>query len=108
MPLRFPAFLLISFLILTTGLNAQRIIYSDPDDNDGRMLTAYEILGKMGPNVLIYKNYKDDHFISVYDPEMKQTSKTKLEKIPERLINADFINYPDHAYMIYQYQKKST
>ena len=108
MPSRFYRLFLVLLLFVALDLKAQKIIYSDPDDNDGRMLTAYEIIGRMGSNILIYKNYKEDHFISVYDGEMKQVAKNKLEQIPDRMINADFINYPDHAYMIYQYQKKST
>ncbi len=100
--------LLIVFLVLISfDVNAQKIIYSTPDESDGRQLSAYEIIGKVGQNILIYKNYRDDHFVSVYDQQMKQTAKNKLEAIPERMINADFINYADHSVMIYQYQKKS-
>jgi hypothetical protein len=107
MPARLYKIVFAFLLFIAVDLKAQKIIYSDPDDNDGRLLSAYEIIGKMGQNILIYKNYKEDHYISVYDMGMKQTSKTKLEQIPDRMINADFINYADHAYMIYQYQKKS-
>ncbi|HEX6915149.1 MAG TPA: hypothetical protein VF145_07895, partial [Chitinophagaceae bacterium] len=86
---------------------AQKITYSEPDDNDGRNLSAYEVIGRLGQNILIYKNYKDDHYISVYDQHMKQVGRNKLGQIPERMINADFMNFSDMAIMIYQYQKKS-
>jgi hypothetical protein len=100
--------LLLSLLVLGSfEAQAQKIIYSTPDENDGRQLSAYEIIGKIGQNILIYKNYRDDHFVAVYDQQMKQTAKNKLEEIPERMINADFINYADYSLMIYQYQKKS-
>lgn len=107
MPSKIYRLCLLLLLSFSLDATAQKIIYSQPDDNDGRQLTAYEIVGRMGMNTLIYKNYRDDHYISVYDPEMKQVARNKIEDMPERLINADFINYADHAWMIYQYQKKS-
>jgi hypothetical protein len=94
-------------LVVSFSSQGQKITYSEPDDEDGRQLSQYEILGKVGPNILIYKNYRDDHYISVYDQQMKMTAKEKVGKMPERLINADFITYADYAWMIYQYQKKS-
>lgn len=108
MPVKFHQLIFVFFLLLSMDISAQRILYTDPQDEDGRQLTSYEIIGKVGGNILIYKNYRDDHYIAVYDQQMKLTAKEKLEKMPDKLINSDFINYADHAYMIYQYQKKST
>jgi hypothetical protein len=108
MPMKYLSVLLSFFLVLSLDLSAQKIIYSDPQEEDSRQLSAYEIIGKVGGNILVYKNYRDDHFITVYDQQMKQTAKEKMAKVPERLINSDFINYPDYALMIYQFQKKST
>ncbi len=99
--------LLSLFLLVSFDAQAQKIVYSTPDENDGRQLSAYEIIGKIGPSIHIYKNYRDDHFVAVYDLQMKQTAKNKLENLPERIINADFINYADYSLMLYQYQKKS-
>lgn len=107
MPIKISQLALLFFLLISFSSSAQKITYSDPQDEDGRQLSEYEIVGKMGSNVMIYKRYHDDHYITIYDPQMKLISKDKLEKMPERLINSDFINFPDFAYMIYQYQKKS-
>jgi hypothetical protein len=107
MPVQFRQIVFVFLLLISFDVTAQKITYSNPDDEDGRQLSAYEIIGKVGGNILIYKNYRDDHYVTTYDQQMKQTAKEKLEKMPDRLINSDFINYPDFAYMIYQYQKKS-
>ena len=45
--------------------------------------------------------------MSVYDHEMKQKDRVKLDFLPDRIINADFLAYPDFCYMFYQYQKGS-
>jgi hypothetical protein len=85
---------------------AQKVTYSEPDRVDIRQ-TNFEIIGKVGTNYLVYKNNRDLHDVSVYDNSMKQKERVKLEFLPDRIINADFLAYPDFSYMIYQYQKKN-
>lgn len=86
--------------------NAQRVIYSEPDKNDYRQ-TEFEIIGKINSNILIYKNIRSSYAISVYDMDMKQKERVKLDFLPDRIINADFLAYPDYCYMFYQYQRRS-
>jgi hypothetical protein len=85
---------------------AQRVVYSEPDKDDLRSLN-FEIIGKYAGNFLVYKNTRDDHFITAYDNEMKTVEKQKLDFLPDRVLNAEFITYPDFFYMLYQYQRKS-
>ncbi len=99
-------FVLTALLTLfVTSLSAQRINYTEPDRNDSRR-TNFEIIGKVGGNILIFKNNRSSNNISVYDNEMKELNKIDLNFMDERWINVDFIPYNDFAYMIYQYQKK--
>jgi hypothetical protein len=86
---------------------APQVTYSEPDRNDSRR-TEFEIIGKLNGNFLIYKKNQSDHSISVYDEDMKLKGLVKLDYIPDRWINIDFVSYPDFAYMIYQYQRRST
>jgi len=88
-------------------LNAQKITYSEPEREDNRR-TNFEIIGRIGGNILIFKNNKNDNDISVYDGNMKLIDRVKQTDLDERWINVDFIPYTDHAWMIYQYQRKST
>jgi hypothetical protein len=84
----------------------QRITYSEPDRDDARVLN-FEVIGKINGKVLVYKSYRDLHFIVTYDNEMKMVDKTRLELAGNtRILNTEFIQYADFAYMIYQYQKK--
>ncbi|MBL7699346.1 MAG: hypothetical protein JNK79_14365 [Chitinophagaceae bacterium] len=100
-----PIVLFIAILACVTAL-AQKISYSEPEREDNKR-TNFEILGKIGSNYLIYKNNRNDHAIAVYNSDMRMLSRVDLNPTNERWINVDFITYPDHAWMIYQFQQKS-
>ena len=85
---------------------AQKISYSEPERDDNKR-TNFDILGKIGSNYLVYKNNRNEHAMSVYASDMRLIRKNDLNQENERWINVDFITYPDHAWMIYQYQQKS-
>jgi hypothetical protein len=82
----------------------QQITYSEPDKDDSRTLN-FEIVGKMNGNVLIYKNYRDLHFMSVYNDDMKMIEKNRLDFMPDKVIDVELVQYPDVVYLFYQYQK---
>jgi hypothetical protein len=46
--------------------------------------------------------------VSIYDNEMGLKDKVDLDFMPDKTLNADFVVYPDFAYVIYQYQKRNT
>ncbi|MFN5937863.1 MAG: hypothetical protein ACK43L_07415, partial [Sphingobacteriales bacterium] len=98
---------LILLLLLTISIPsaAQRIFYTEADKDDYRQMN-FEIIGRVGGNINVYKNFRARHDLSVYDNEMKLKSKTRLEFLPERVLNLDFVVYQDFYWMIYQYQKK--
>jgi len=104
--LKIAAFLSFLTLAMLGTLSAQKITYSEPEREDTRR-TNFEIIGRIGGNVLIFKNNKNDNDISVYDGNMKLIERVKQTDLDERWINVDFIPYTDHAWMIYQYQRKS-
>ncbi|ANE50521.1 hypothetical protein [Flavisolibacter tropicus] len=95
------------FVFSTLPVSAQKIVYSQPDDDETRRMD-FEIIGKVGGNFLVYKELRGKSFISAYDNEMKQLTKEEHKFMPDdRLINVDFFSFQDQAYMIYQYQKKN-
>lgn len=94
------------FLFACLTGSAQRITYSEPDRDDARTLN-FEIVGKMNGNVMVYKNYRDLHFMTIYDNDMKVVDKVKLDFLNYRVLNTDFLQFPDYVYMIYQYQRRS-
>jgi len=98
---------LISFLLLSLVGQAQKITYSDIDRNDFRQMN-FEIIGRVGGNILIFKNIKSRNDIAVYDNEMKLIENVEMNFIPEKLINVDFVPFNDFFYVVYQYQKRNT
>ena len=99
--------LIISFSFLSLPAFSQKIVYSEPDRDETRKIN-FEVIGKVSGNFLIYKNSRNRNYIAVYDNDMKQVAKVEHDYIQnDRLINADFFPYTDHAYMIYQYQRKN-
>ncbi len=98
--------IIILFSLLSAKAICQQVVYSEPDRSDLRQ-TNFEILGKIGGNILVYKNLRDNHVMSVYDMNLNQTDRVKMDYLPDRVINADFLSYSDFSYMFYQYQKRS-
>jgi len=94
-------------VLLVPGLLlAQRIVYSSPEQDDGRR-TNFEIIGRVGGNILVFKNNRNLNAISVYDNNMKLIERVPQDFLPEKYINIDFIQYPDFCYMVYEYQRKN-
>ncbi len=89
---------------LPVFLFAQSVAVSDFDREDTRDMN-FEIIGKMNSNILVYKNIRSNHKISIFDKEMNTLETVKLDFVPDRTFNIDFIAYPDYFFMIYQYQK---
>ncbi|MCZ2223293.1 MAG: hypothetical protein LC122_06650 [Chitinophagales bacterium] len=93
------------FLFSSNQIFAQKISYSNPERDDPRS-TSFDIIGRFGNNYLIYKNYRNNYSVSVYDAQMKLVEKNKLEFLPDKILGANFLTYPNFSYMFYQYQKR--
>lgn len=87
-------------------LVAQRITYSEPEREDSRR-TNFDIIGKVGGHILVFKNNRNSNDVCVYDTDMKLLERVKQTDMNDRWINVDFIAYPDFAWMIYQVQRKN-
>ncbi len=94
----------ILFFCLPISLFAQSVAISDYDREDTRDMN-FEIIGKMNNNILVYKNIRSNHKINIFDKEMNTLETVKLDFVPDRTFNIDFVSYPDYFLMIYQYQR---
>ncbi len=99
--------LLIAFCFFAIpSADAQRIYYSEIERDDYRQMN-FEIIGKVGGNINVYKNYKSRNDISVYFNDMKLKNKVNLEFMPDKVINVDFVAYADYYFMVYQHQRRN-
>lgn len=85
---------------------SQQITYSQPESNDIRSLN-FEIIGKIDQNYLVYKEVRNNSSVSVYNASMKLVNKVDLKFMPDKTLKVDFVLYPDHAWLVYQYQKRN-
>jgi len=98
----------ILFFIAPQNIFAQKVTYSDYGRQDNNSNLNFEIIGKMNSNILVYKNINKEHNITLMGAaDMQIIGNEPLDFIPQKTFNIDFITYPDHFYMIYQYQKKN-
>jgi hypothetical protein len=85
---------------------SQQIAYSEIDKNETKQIN-FDIIGKYGNNVLVFKNTKSSSYISVYDPVMKLVANRQLEFIPNKVIEYDILPFGDFSYLFYQYQQRN-
>ncbi|WP_298731850.1 hypothetical protein [uncultured Chitinophaga sp.] len=97
--------LLVCLLFCGGSLMAQKITYSEPERDDYKS-TEFEIIGRVGGNILVYKSDRGDNAVSVYDNAMQLKERVKLDFLPKKVISVDFIAYPGKVFMIYQFQRK--
>lgn len=98
--------LLLLAAIFSFPLFSQKITYSQPQTSDLRSMN-FDVMGKIEGNFLVYKNNRNRYSISVYDNAMNLTNDVNLKFLPEKVLNVDFIAYPDFAWLIYQFQKRN-
>ena len=100
------AFFLLIQVLFFCNCFSQKVIYTEPQKKDVANM-KFEILGKFSSGLLVYKNASRQHSIAVYDKDMLLLSENNLDFIPDKIIDIDFICYPDHFFIIYQYQKNN-
>jgi hypothetical protein len=93
-------------LLLPATMLCQKVTYSDYDQEDNRDIN-FEIIGKMNGNFLVYKNIRQRHKIHIFGDDMKIKETIKLDFIPDKTFNIDFVVYPGYFLMVYQYQKRN-
>ena len=98
---------IVLFMIMPFAALCQKVTYSDFEQEDSRDIN-FEVIGKMNGNFLVYKNVRKwRHKINIFGDDMKIKETIKLDFMPEKTFNVDFVIYTGHFYMIYQFQKKN-
>ena len=99
-------FLKLLLLFLPVLSFSQQITFSDPVREDKNTLD-FNIIGKVGDNILVFKNVQSRYAVSIYGDDMSMKDKVALDFMPDKSFNVQYVAYPDFFYLIYQYTKKS-
>ena len=104
---RFIYIIALFFLGSFQTITAQKITYSPIIREDNSKIN-FEILGKVGPNYLVYKKVRWKHMLQIFNKDMVQLSNERMSFLPDKVFNVDFVIYPDHFFLIFQYQQGAT
>lgn len=97
----------LAFLLCSNLTMAQRVTYSEPQREDDYRNTEVEIIGKVGDNILVYKNNRNKMALSIFNDDMKLQKNIPLNFLPDNILNVDFVTYPDYFQMYFQYQYRA-
>ncbi len=97
---------IIALLGFLVHVNAQSIYYSLTNKDETKQVN-FDIIGKYGEKVLIFKNLRTKSYISVYNPQMELIENVELPFIPNKVLEYDILPFPEFSYIFYQYQQKN-
>lgn len=91
------------FLLLMAQLGHSQEIHFTPLESGNEKGMTYDIIGRLGRNLMIYRSFKNDHSISIYNDSMVQIRKADITFLPRQLAKIDFINTSDAVYLFFQH-----
>ncbi len=94
------------FCLIHYIVSAQELFYS-PAESGVENLLKYEAIGRVGKNILIYREQRDQHVVSVFDNNMSLVRKVELSNLPKEVLGVEFINTGSNLVLIYQYMVKN-
>jgi hypothetical protein len=97
--------LAVASLALPSRGRCQQIRYSIPLGDNIRS-TDFDIVGRCGGQLLIYKSSFGNHIMGLYDDDMKIQDQVPLKFLPHDVLQEDFVNLGHRVIMIYQYRRR--
>ena len=85
---------------------SQELFYS-PAESGVDNLLKYEAIGRVGKNILIYREIKNQHLVSIFDNSMNLVRKVELTILPKDVLGIEFVNTGNTVVLIFQYMVKS-
>jgi len=96
--------ILIFCLIHLSG-SAQELFYS-PVEPGADNLIKYEAIGRVGTNILIYRELRGQHIVSVFGSDMSLVRKVELSILPKDVLGVEFVNSGSNVVLVYQFMVK--
>lgn len=99
-------FFMVLFLSFFAIAKSQNITFSEIEKTNSKS-SSLEVIGKIGGNILVYKNLYSNHKITVFNNDMTTKEIVSLDYISDKTTNIDFIPTQNSFLMLWQYQKKN-
>ncbi|SCC09007.1 hypothetical protein GA0116948_103207 [Chitinophaga costaii] len=93
------------FFLCGTAAMAQKVTYTQPEKDDYKT-TEFEIIGKVGGQIMVYKSDRGDYAVSIYDNNLQPVQRIPLDFLPKKLLSMDLVAYSDRVLFFYQFQRK--
>ena len=93
------------FCLIQLSVCAQDLFYS-PAESGADNLLKYEAIGRVGKYILIYRELKGQHVVSIFDNNMGLVRKVDLSILSKDVLGVDFLNTGSNIILIYQYMMK--
>ena len=87
-----------------TSLQAQQISYS-PLESSNDKSSSFDIIGRFSRNMLIYRNIRGRHYISVMNNDMSLARKMELDFLPRRVLKVEFLKANNQLLLFFQHEK---
>lgn len=97
----------IVLLISHLNMDAQELYYSNAEQGVEQII-QYKSIGRVGKHILLSRERKRKHIISVFDNDMSKISEVEMSILPKDVLDIDYINNGDRAILLYQYIERNT
>lgn len=98
--------LLMAVCVCSMGAQAQQVVYAEIAKKDTRNM-QFDIIGKMGDRILVYKHIGRKHLIDQYNIDMQWVESVPLDFIPDKVLEVECIAYSNYFLLVYQFQKNN-
>ncbi len=87
--------------------NGQELFYS-PVETGADQFLKHKTIGRIGKNILISRERKRKHYVSVFDNNMNLIREVELNILPKNIVDVDYINAGNKTHIIFQFLEKNT
>lgn len=96
-------FLLFLLVFCLAYPRAQEIRYAALEGSGDRS-SSFDIIGRLGKQILIYRNTRGRHYLSVLNNDMVSLRKVDLAFLPRRVLKVDFLKVDNQLMLFYQHE----
>jgi len=92
------------FCFWVSYLQSQVISYSALESSNEKS-SSFDIIGRFGKQILIYRNIRGRHYISIFNNDMSLARKMELDFLPRRVLKVEFLKVDKQLLLFYQHEK---